>query len=157
MKLIFFLVLMSLRSLNHTPIAPERITAQDLYSKIAQSSKPALIQFWVPNCGNKNNIVRDYKELTDLHGDAVDFYFVGITNLVHLITDVSTHVDYNYPLYYLGYDASIDLMERKERFAFELLKLMGVETFDDFNTLYIKELEVIHCSNGIGIDVGIVL
>lgn len=132
---------------------PVRVEPEELFEKIKSSDRPSVIQFWVPNCKEREEIVHAYKELVEKHSEKIDFYFIGITNLPNLIIEIDTKLKFDYPLYYIGGNKDKDLMKRREEFANRLLELLNNGVGEDFITLYIKDLQNINYDESVDIDI----
>lgn len=153
MKFFYFFVAVFVTITLKAQNTPERIEPEDLFEKIKSSGKPAVVQFWVPNCKAKEEIVQAYKKLVEKYSSEIDFYFVGITNLPDLIIELDNKLKFNYPFYYIGGDKNKDLIERKMEFSDRLLKLLNKGAGGDFITLYIKDLRNINYDESIDVDI----
>lgn len=152
MKFFYFFIAVFFTITLKAQNTPERIEPEELFEKIKSSDRPSVVQFWVPNCKAKEEIVQAYKELVEKHSEKIDFYFVGITNLPDLIIELDTKLKFDYPLYYIGGNKDKDLMERREEFANRLLELLNNGIGGDFITLYIKDLKNINYDESIDVD-----
>lgn len=157
MKFIYILIALISTITLRAQDNPERIEAKELFTRIQKGGKPAVVQFWVPNCKSKEEIVQSYKELVEKHSDKIDFYFVGITNLPSLIIELDKKLNFEYPFYYLGGNKEKDLMERKTEFASTLIELFNQGTKKDFITLYIKNSDNIYYDESIEVDMSKIL
>lgn len=127
-----FLLFISITAFSQKVV---HITPQQLADKIKKNSKATVVQFWIPNCANVDEIVAEYKRLEEEHGGAVNFYFVGITNKDELVTAVIQRTGYKNNLYVA--DPSVaEIYARKKAFAKALCA--GLDTKPtDFITLYL--------------------
>jgi len=153
MKFFYFFIAVFVTITLEAQNTPKRIEPEDIFERIKLSDKPAIVQFWVPNCKAKEEIIQAYKKLVEKYSTEIDFYFVGITNLPNLIIELDNKFKFDYPLYYIGGDKNKDLMERKVEFSNQLLKLLNNGEGGDFITLYIKDLKNINYDESIDVDI----
>lgn len=117
----------------------EALTPLSLYEKIKNSPKPAVVQFWIPNCENRVEIVKNYQNLIKTHGENIDFYFIGITNKEELIADLMAETQFSATLYMA--DKSIspnDIYQRLPIFSHEFSRLVKGKK-KDFITAYLSK------------------
>jgi len=112
------------------------ITPPQLFDEIKNSSKASVVQYWVPNCANVDDIVIEYKNLQNAYSNNIDFYFLGLTNKEELVANVVKKTGYNYKIYIIDKSVDVELPRRKETFSKEFCKLLDIEE-SDFITMYL--------------------
>lgn len=73
-KLILFVFFSVYTVSSFAQVEIKTLTAKQVYDLIQQSDKASVVKFWVPNCANNVEIVKDYKELISKYGKKIDFY-----------------------------------------------------------------------------------
>ncbi|MBW8359076.1 MAG: hypothetical protein K0M63_04645 [Weeksellaceae bacterium] len=93
------------------------LTPDELAFKIQSCNNPSIVQFWVPNCENNIEIVEGYKNLMEKHGNAINFYFIGITNKEELVQELMAKTNYPFDFYIIDKNISPENLNlRKEAF-----------------------------------------
>ena len=111
---------------------------ESLLHKILGNNKPAIIQFWNPNCENVKNILKEYKLLEKKYSNTIDFYFIGITNRQSLVVNDLKVTNYNYKIYIIDVNFEKEILKRKERFTKEISKILKIKS-NDFITLVLNK------------------
>jgi thiol-disulfide isomerase/thioredoxin len=114
------------------------LTPQQLIDSSKASGRPAIIQFWIPNCAASKEIVIKYKQLQEEYGTEADFYFIGITNKDSLVSNLVSATGYNHKIYVADAAVAEDLMDRRSVFCNEVCRLLGTKE-KDFITLYLDK------------------
>jgi thiol-disulfide isomerase/thioredoxin len=112
------------------------VTPDQLVFKIESSNKPSIVQFWVPNCENNIEIVEGYKNLMENYGNAINFYFIGITNKEELVEELMAKTNYQFDFYIIDKSVSPEnLYLRKETFNRTFTEIISAKK-KDFVTGY---------------------
>ena len=137
-KLILFVFFSVYTVSSFAQVEIKTLTAKQVYDLIQQSDKASVVKFWVPNCANNVEIVKDYKELISKYGKKIDFYLMGITAKEELVQELIHKTDFTYPLYIINVEKDISLIEKRSVFEEEFLNLFNMP-HQEFITVYISE------------------
>jgi len=115
------------------------ITPSELKKNIDNSKKPTVLQFWIPNCANADEIITEYQRLEEKFGKEVNFYFIGITNKAALVNDLIRKGDYTHNIYIADTAIDKNINSRKETFCKVLNSFFNRKSPFDFITLFLDK------------------
>jgi len=151
-KLILFIALCFYTISSSAQAEIKTLTAKQVYDLIQQSEKPALVEFWIPNCSNNVEIVKEYKKVIEKYGSEIDFYLMGITAKPELVQELIDKTGFNYPLYIINVDQQINLMEKRTVFEQQFLSFFK-KIHREFIRIYItKDHKVLKINKALDIN-----
>lgn len=151
-KLILFIVLCFYTISSSAQAGIKTLDAKQVYDLIQQSDKPAIVEFWGPNCSNNVEIVKKYKNVVEKYGNEIDIYLIGITAKPELVQELIDKTSFSYPLYIINVNQQIGLMEKRTVFEQQFLALFK-KRHRQFIRMYItKDHKVFKINKSLGID-----
>jgi len=149
--LLFLLSLFSLCGVAQQSII--YLTPEKLVENIRTNTiKASVIQFWIPNCANAEDIITNYSDLENQYSGDVDFYFIGITNKESLVRTLIKNTRFRHKIYIADPLVNQDLTIRRETFAARVCHLLNLKK-NDFLTMYIdKKDKMTYYGDAIYID-----
>jgi len=151
-KLISFIFLCFYTISSFSQAEIKTLTAKQVYGLIQQSNKPSIVEFWVPNCSNNVEIVKEYKSVVEKYGKEIDFYLMGITAKPELVQELIDKTGFNYPLYIINVTQQINLMAKRTVFEQQFLSLFK-KRHRQFIRVYItKDHKILKINKALDID-----
>lgn len=151
-KIILFIFFCSYTISSFAQAEIKTLTAKQVYDLIQQSEKPAVVEFWVPNCANNIEILKNYKKVVEKYDNEIDFYLMGITAKPELVQELIDKTGFNYPLYIINVDEPINLMEKRTVFEQQFLALFK-KKHRQFIRMYVtKDHKVLKINKTLDID-----
>lgn len=115
------------------------ITPQQLYDQVRQRARPAIVQFWIPNCAAAPATVQTYDSLQKTAGESVDFYFIGVTNKKALVQNLIRQSGFADTLYIADTIVAPDINQRMKTFSRAFIRLAGRERKRFLTAYYFPE------------------
>ncbi len=151
-KLILFIALCFFTASSFAQAEIKTLTAKQVYDLIQQSNKPSIVEFWVPNCSNNVEIVKEYKKVVEKYGNEIDFYLMGITAKPELVQELIDKTGFNYPLYIINVAQQINLMEKRTVFEQQFLSLFKKKHRQFIRVYITKDHKVLKINKALDID-----
>src|SRR5690606_36706946 len=101
-KIILFIALCFFTAASFAQAEIKTLTAKQVYDLIQQSNKPSIVEFWVPNCSNNVEIVKEYRKVVETYGNEIDLYLMGIIVTPEIVQELFDNTCFNYPLFIIN-------------------------------------------------------
>jgi hypothetical protein len=122
------------------------VSPPELFERMQQAKRPVVVQFWIPNCSQASETLKEYDSLQKVWGGQIDFYLVGITNKPELIEKAVAASGYSRTLYMADTTTSGRIEEHMKNFstAFSMLAGKGAH---DWITVYYSPVKERYSTN----------
>ena len=128
------------------------VSPAELFEKMQQAKRPAVVQFWIPNCSVAVETLKEYDHLQHTWEGKIDFYFVGITNKPELIQNAMAASGFSRTVYMADTLASGPIAARMKNFSSAFSVLAGKGSHDWITVYYSPTKERYSTNKGIKIS-----